>query len=289
MVILDHCDSALALQHGSKLGPAWQCANRTEVAPGQECSTFLNTCHTLLDLTGPLQLGAAPHSAPANLAPPLDGCVRNLKIDHEFRDLNQFVFNNGTLSGCPERREFCQSHPCQQGGRCREGWGGYVCECTQGWGGKDCSQRLKPAKRFRGAGFAIYNAGLYPIQLPWHNSLSFRTAAPDGLLMMVQVRKVGWSTLSLVNGSLHYTLGDNRLALATPRLNDGGWHHASVKWMVGEIWLNLDYGQHELTQHTTIAIQGLNVGKVLVGGDEQKIDGTGSSTAFDGCIEVRNI
>lgn len=107
--------------------------------------------------------------------------------------------------------------------------------------------------------------------------------------MMVQVRKIGWSKLVLVNGTLEYTLGDSKLSLATPRLNDGEWHHASVKWMVGEIWLNLDYGQHELTQHTSIGIQGLNVGKVFVGGTEQKIDGTGSTKAFDGCIEVRNI
>ena len=221
--------------------------------------------------------------------PPLDGCIRNLKIDHKFTDFNNFVYNNGTLSGCPERREFCQSHPCQNNGQCAEGWGGYVCKCNQGWGGKDCSQKLKPAKRFKGSGFAIYDVGLYPIQLPWLNSLSFRTTKPDGLLMMMEVRKIGWSQLTLVNGTLEYTLADTKLSIQTPRLNDGEWHHASVKWMLGEIWLNVDYGQHELTKHTSIGIQGLNVGKVYVGGTEQKIDGTGSTTPFDGCIEVRNI
>ena len=224
-------------------------------------------------------------------APPLDGCIRNLKIDHKFRDFNNFVYNNGTLSGCPERREFCQSHPCQNNGQCAEGWGGYICKCNQGWGGKDCSQKLKAAKRFAGSGFAIYDAGLYPIQLPWLNSLSFRTTQPDGLLMMMEVRKVGWSQLALRNGSLEYSLGSSRLAILTPRLNDGAWHHASVKWMLGEIWLNVDYGQYELTRQTSIGIQGLSVGKVYVGGTEQKIDGTGSTstTPFDGCIEVRNI
>ena len=229
-------------------------------------------------------LGSAPVTTP-----PLDGCIRNLKIDNKFTDLNNFVFNNGTLTGCPERREFCQSHPCQNSGQCVEGWGGYICKCTEGWGGKDCSQKLKPAKRFNGNGFAIFDAGLYPISLPWLNSLSFRTDQPDGLLMMMEVRKIGWSRLLLVNGTLEYSLGDTRLSIPTPRLHDGDWHHASVKWMVGEIWLNVDYGQHELTKHTGLGIQGLNVGKVYVGGTEQKIDGTGSTTPFDGCIEVRNI
>ena len=227
-------------------------------------------------------LGSHPVSTP-----PLDGCLRNFKIDHHFTDLNNFVFNNGTLSGCPERREFCMSHPCQNGGQCSEGWGGYKCKCNEGWGGKDCSQKLKPAKRFNGNGFAIYDVGLYPIALPWLNSLSFRTSQKNGLLMMMEIRKIGWSRLELINGTLEYSLGDARLAIPTPRLNDGEWHHASVKWMVGEIWLNVDFGQHELTQHTQLGIQGLTVGKVYVGGTEQKIDGTGSAVAFDGCIQVR--
>ena len=60
MLILDDCDYNLALEHGSELGSSWRCANKTKIAPGHECSNIFNTCHTLLDLTGPLQLGALP-------------------------------------------------------------------------------------------------------------------------------------------------------------------------------------------------------------------------------------
>lgn len=61
VVIVDHCDARLALEHGAKLGPAWRCANKTEVSPpASQCSNIFNSCHTLLDLTGPLQLGALP-------------------------------------------------------------------------------------------------------------------------------------------------------------------------------------------------------------------------------------
>ena len=73
--------------------------------------------------------------------------------------------------------------------------------------------------------------------------------------MLAQVRKVGWSRLELVNGSLEYSLADLRLRLASPRLHDGEWHHASVQWMLGEVWLNLDYGQHELTKQSAVGIQ----------------------------------
>ena len=44
-----------------------------------------------------------------------------------------------------------------------------------------------------------------------------RTSKPDGLLMLLQVRKVGWATLRLVNGTLEYSLGDTRMSLVTPR------------------------------------------------------------------------
>ena len=58
--MVDHCDYNLALEHGDKLGAAWRCANRTVMRRDAECSNIFNPCHTLLDLTGPLQLGALP-------------------------------------------------------------------------------------------------------------------------------------------------------------------------------------------------------------------------------------
>ena len=64
---------------GAALGPKWQCANQTTLVSKQECSDFLNSCHTLLDLTGPLQLGALPAAASGQTQiniPPLDGCIR---------------------------------------------------------------------------------------------------------------------------------------------------------------------------------------------------------------------
>ena len=73
MVVVDHCDYNLALEHGDKLGAAWRCANRTREPAaelGAECSNIFNTCHTLLDLTGPLQLGALPGRTPF-----LNSCV----------------------------------------------------------------------------------------------------------------------------------------------------------------------------------------------------------------------
>ena len=38
-----------------------------------------------------------------------------------------------------------------------------------------------------------------------------------------------------------------------------------------------------------LLFQGQTVGKVFVGGTEPNLDGTGTTVAFDGCIEVRDL
>jgi len=52
---------------------------------------------------------------------------RNLYIDSKFTDLNSYIVNNGTLTGCPERREFCMSHPCQNKGQVKQFYYWKVC------------------------------------------------------------------------------------------------------------------------------------------------------------------
>ena len=89
----------------------------------------------------------------------------------------QVVNNNGSLSGCPEKRDFCGSNPCKNGGVCTNGWGSYICTCPGGsWTGKNCG---KPAGRIFGfkAGSQLeFQQKLEPIQLPWETSVSFKVS-----------------------------------------------------------------------------------------------------------------
>ena len=70
------------------------------------------------------------------------------------------------------------------------------------------------------------------------------------------------------------------------RVDDGLWHNIEVKWMAGEVWLNLDYGDHEITERVDEHVASLYIGKVSVGGiqpsDPAKVIG------FKGCVKVRS-
>lgn len=118
-VSLDDCDVALAVKYGNKLGKKWACAGSSELLLESRCSMITETCHRFLDLTGPLQLGGLP-SIPSNFQITNNdfvGCIGDFYIDHRFVDLNSYVADNGTATGCPEKRSYCSSSPCFNNGR----------------------------------------------------------------------------------------------------------------------------------------------------------------------------
>lgn len=136
---VDDCDTMLAIKHGRDLGGVWACANRTEQVLEPRCDQPTETCHRFLDLTGPLQVGGLPALPTTDFqvrSKDFTGCIADLHVDHAFVDLNSFVADNGTVAGCPEKRPHCASNPCKNGGRCKEGWGTFVCDCDEKWGSK---------------------------------------------------------------------------------------------------------------------------------------------------------
>lgn len=201
-------------------------------------------------------------------------------------DLNSFVADNGTLAGCPEKRLHCASNPCKHGGTCREGWGTFVCDCNDKWGSKDCSEAIKPAWRFRGDGVLSFNPLLRPIQLPWLNTLSVRTLQRDAFLMSIQIGQNSTALLSLEGGALVYSYNGDRVELPSA-VSDGDWHRIDVRWLPGEVWLGLDYEQRSAVGALPAKVQGLYVGKILIGGPDTEVP-AGSGAALprlDGCVQ----
>ena len=146
---LDDCDTAVSVKYGHLLGASgsqWRCASRVTHQLEPRCAQFTETCHRFLDLTAPLQLGGLPSSSSEFQVRhrDYDGCIKDLFIDHQFVDLSSFVADNGTVAGCQEKKEFCASAPCRNGGKCREGFSTYVCDCPDGFAGKDCSESKFP-------------------------------------------------------------------------------------------------------------------------------------------------
>ncbi|KAG7177210.1 Cadherin EGF LAG seven-pass G-type receptor 3-like [Homarus americanus] len=285
-ISIDDCDTALSVKFGDKIGN-YYCANTTSQILDPRCAILTQSCHRFLDVTGPLQVGGLP-ALPTTYQVKhqhFEGCISDLYIDHKFIDLNSFVADNGTYPGCPEKNSFCRSNPCKNGGRCRETFGTYICSCLDGWGSKDCSQGPlhHPNTPGHASVHTVVREDLQTIQMPWFNSLSFRTREQFGLLMITMVGQNANSIIELVDGYIQYRYENATKKLSVAQMDDGLWHNVEVKWMTGEVWITLDYGDHEETVNVEENISNLYVGKVSVGGvqpsDPAKV------TSFKGCIK----
>lgn len=45
-----------------------------------------------------------------------------------------------SVSGCPTKKNVCDSNTCHNGGTCVNQWDAFSCECPLGFGGKSCAQ-----------------------------------------------------------------------------------------------------------------------------------------------------
>lgn len=76
------------------------------------------------------------------------------------------------------------------------------------------------------------------------------------------------NSFQLRNGLLAYTFNTEEFELKTKVLSDGRWHHIEVTWLGTEIALSVDYGDHRVIIPFFEKIQGLYVGKILIGGPD---------------------
>lgn len=132
------------LPSGSSEFLKFTCANYNHLKLDAICSDKLVNCNRFLDLNGPLQLGGIPQfGAPESsksesdlLIRHFEGCISEFHINHKLLDMNSFVFNNGTKTGCEPKKKFCSFNACKNDGKCRETWYGYVCNCKNGYSGR---------------------------------------------------------------------------------------------------------------------------------------------------------
>lgn len=284
-VALDDCDVALALRYGDRLGKKWACAGTAEQILESRCSQVTETCHRFLDLTGPMQLGGLP-AIPSDFQvtnKDFVGCISDLHIDYKFIDLNSFVADNGTTVGCPEKHAFCLSMPCHNNGKCREIWSGYVCECDEGYAGPQCSEEVGKPWRFHADGFLSFNPLLKPIQLPWTTALSLRTRTNNAFLMSIQVGQNSSALFALKEGKLETSLDGVEIIKTPMTINNGEWHRVEIVWQSGLVALDMNYRNRPLISPLAAKLQGLYVGRILLGGPDQLMNT--ELPYFEGCIQ----
>ena len=285
-LVVDECDVALALS--GDLGEKWNCANQTFLELDKKCSSVTANCHRLLDLTGPLQIGGLP-KIPAHFqiqSKDYVGCISDLEIDYKFIDMNSYVADNGTVSGCPEKKSLCSTNsPCFNGATCRDGWNTFTCQCRDNYTGNVCQETVENSWRFSGNGYVSFKAIAKYIQLPWLNALSIRTRQRDTFLMQVVVDQNSSAIIHLKNGVLHYTFDFETMYLPGSFLSDGEWHRIDVKWLGADISLSIDYGQRETLLPTTKKVQGLYAGIVVTGSPDRSIGNLPEYESFDGCVK----
>ncbi|KAM9004833.1 cadherin EGF LAG seven-pass G-type receptor 2 isoform 4-T5 [Sarcophilus harrisii] len=286
VVTVDDCDPGVALRFGAVLGN-YSCA-----AQGTQAGSKKS-----LDLTGPLLLGGVPdlpESFPIRTRH-FVGCMRNLQVDSRRVDMADFIANNGTVPGCPAKKNVCDSNTCQNGGTCVNQWDTFSCECPLGYGGKSCAQEMANPQRFLGRSLMAWHGLALPITQSWHLSLMFRTRQADGILLQGITR--GHSTITLEMREGHVLLSvegtgvqTSFLRLEPGRANDGDWHHVQLVLGVsggarepGHAVLSFDYGQQQAEGNLGPRLHGLHLTNVTVGGAA----GPGGSVAqgFRGCLQ----
>ncbi|XP_066904779.1 protocadherin-like wing polarity protein stan isoform X2 [Halyomorpha halys] len=277
-ISLDDCDTAVAVKFGDRINMT--CAGEVTEELESRCALVTESCHRFVDLTGPLQLGGLP----PGMSPPhlsytsFIGCLADIYIDHKLLDLNKFVGNNGTKVGCLERESYCSSSPCQNGGTCRESWGGFLCDCQDGWSGSDCSQGVGQTWSFDSEGELIFNPLLRPIQLPWETQFSLRTVLQDGFIMGVAVGQNSTALFTLESGYLKYSIDSDSVILSSWRVADGLWHRAvATVAPTGLATLIVD-GARKASASLSAPLQGQFIGRISVGASD-------GYHPFSGCIK----
>ncbi|XP_016779387.3 cadherin EGF LAG seven-pass G-type receptor 2 isoform X3 [Pan troglodytes] len=283
VVTVDGCDTGVALRFGSVLGN-YSCA-----AQGTQGGSKKS-----LDLTGPLLLGGVPdlpESFPVRMRQ-FVGCMRNLQVDSRHIDMADFIANNGTVPGCPAKKNVCDSNTCHNGGTCVNQWDAFSCECPLGFGGKSCAQEMANPQHFLGSSLVAWHGLSLPISQPWHLSLMFRTRQADGVLLQAITRGRSTITLQLQEGHVMLSvegtgLQASSLRLEPGRANDGDWHHAQLALGAsggpGHAILSFDYGQQRAEGNLGPRLHGLHLSNITVGGIPGPAGGV--ARGFRGCLQ----
>ncbi|XP_004625362.1 protein crumbs homolog 1 isoform X1 [Octodon degus] len=217
--------------------------------------------------------------------PSFVGCLQDIEFDSNHINLENISsgLSLNVKAGCM-RKDWCESQPCHNRGRCINLWLGYQCDCYRPYAGPSCLREYVAGRFGQGGstGYAIFRVDENHGQ-NFSLSMFVRTLRPSGFL------------LALENNTYHYIrvwLERGRLALLTPGspkllvkfvLSDRNAHLISLKIKPNKIELYQSAQKLGFISALTWKIQKGDV--LYIGGlpDRQQTEINGGF--FKGCIQ----
>ncbi|KAG0724578.1 putative neural-cadherin 2 [Chionoecetes opilio] len=261
----------------------------------------------------PLQVGGMAHPAPSHtthrwpqpVTPhPLKGCVRNLRVNGELRDLGAGVLSSGSSPGCPAAQCPAGSLNCGLHGRCPlERGRDEIAECESDGRARlfhahppspSCASLVRLTLSLSPLGYTTSSASCGG-QASW-----FKTRKTDGDLVKLSSEGRGDSFgLQLVSGKACVLLQlhpdpPRTLCLARVQLTDGRWHSLHAARYGSATFLTADEADGDL-YNASVSLEGRQLlevdreaGVVLGGAPHQEGDSGTSASQRDfheGCLE----
>nr|XP_034368785.1 protein crumbs homolog 1 [Arvicanthis niloticus] len=217
--------------------------------------------------------------------PSFVGCLQDIRFD-----MNQITLEN-ILSGLSSNvkagclgKDWCESQPCQNRGRCINLWQGYQCECDRPYTGSNCLKEYV-AGRFGqddSTGYAAFNVNDNYGQ-NFSLSMFVRTRQPLGLLLALENSTYQYVYVWLEHGNLALQTPGSPKLVVKFFLSDGNAHLISLRIKPNEIEL---YQSSQNLGFISVPSWTIQRGDIIfIGGlpDREKTEVYGGF--FKGCIQ----
>eukprot|EP00073_Rattus_norvegicus_P051906 XP_017454290.1 PREDICTED: protein crumbs homolog 1 isoform X4 [Rattus norvegicus] len=217
--------------------------------------------------------------------PSFVGCLQDIRFDLNHITLESISsgLSSNVKAGCL-RKDWCESQPCQNRGRCINLWQGYRCECDRPYAGSNCLKEYV-AGRFGqddSTGYAAFKVNDNFGQ-NFNLSMFVRTRQPLGFLLTLGNSTYQYVCVWLEHGSLALKTPGSPKLVANFFLSDGNAHLISLRIKPNEIEL---YQSSQNLGFMSVPAWTIQRGDVIfIGGlpDREKTEAYGGF--LKGCIQ----
>nr|AAQ06606.1 crumbs-like protein 2 [Mus musculus] len=217
--------------------------------------------------------------------PSFVGCLQDIRFDLNHITLENVSsgLSSNVKAGCLGK-DWCESQPCQNRGRCINLWQGYQCECDRPYTGSNCLKEYV-AGRFGqddSTGYAAFSVNDNYGQ-NFSLSMLVRTHQPLGLLLALENSTYQYVSVWLEHGSLALQTPGSPKFMVNFFLSDGNVHLISLRIKPNEIEL---YQSSQNLGFISVPTWTIRRGDVIfIGGllDREKTEVYGGF--FKGCVQ----